>query len=70
MQSETIARIRARRAALVAQFDSARLQYADMEEAIKEQQQSLALLQRSLDAMHGGLRELDALLTELEKEPT
>lgn len=56
--------IEARRAALAAQHKEARLQYAELEKAIEQQQQLLAQLQRNLDAMHGGLQELDALLEE------
>jgi hypothetical protein len=63
-----ISRIRTRRATLIIQLGGARLQYADLEETIKGQQQSLALLQRNLDAMHGGLQELDGLLAEIESE--
>lgn len=65
--ADLVTRIRARRDALDAQSQAARLQYADLEEAIRQQQQSLALLQRNLDAMHGGLQELDALLITLEE---
>lgn len=65
--ADTIVRIRARRDALDAQSQAARLQYADLEEAIRQQQRDLALLQRNLDAMHGGLQELDALLITLEE---
>jgi septation ring formation regulator EzrA len=54
-------RIRARRAALAAQMEQAQQQYSELE-------QTLALLQRNIDAMHGGVQELDALLAELEKE--
>jgi len=50
-----IAAIRARREALAAQLEQGKAQYAQMEQA-------LALLQRNLDAMHGGLQELSALL--------
>jgi septal ring factor EnvC (AmiA/AmiB activator) len=66
--ADLIGRIRERRATLTAQLDGARLQYADLEETIKGQQQALALLQRNLDAMHGGLQELDGLLAELEQD--
>lgn len=47
--------IRARRDALAAQIEEGKQQYAQLEHA-------LAMLQRNLDAMHGGLQELDALL--------
>lgn len=57
-------RIQARRAALAEQSAQARLQYADLEEAIKQQQAALAALQRNLDAMYGGMQELGALLGE------
>jgi uncharacterized coiled-coil protein SlyX len=50
-------RIRARRAALVAQMAEAQQQY-DQAEA------TLRLLGRNLDAMQGGLQELDNLLAE------
>lgn len=65
-----IDQIRARRVALVTQMDVARLQHADLEETIKQQQQTLAMLQRNLDAMHGGLQELDALLTTFDQGDT
>ena len=57
--ADLITRIRVRRDALAAQQAEAQRQYAEMEQA-------LTLLQRNLDAMHGGLQELDALLAELE----
>lgn len=50
--------IRARRATLAAQKVQAEQQYAELE-------RTLLLLQRNIDAMHGGLQELDALLAEL-----
>lgn len=50
-----IARIQARRAALVEQIAEARQQYDQLE-------QTLQALDRQMCAMHGGLQELDALL--------
>lgn len=69
--AELIAYIRARRAALDTQSKGARLEYAELEETIKQQQRDLALLQRNLDAMHGAMQELEALLAELtdKEEP-
>lgn len=52
-----IDRTRARRAALAAQLAQAQQQYAELE-------QTLAMLDRQMCAMHGGLQELDALLAE------
>lgn len=49
--------IRARRDALAAQLAEGQQQYQQLENA-------LAMLQRNLDAMHGGLQELEALLQE------
>jgi transposase len=54
------ARIQARRDALAAQMESAKQQYAELEQALN-------LLQRNIDAMHGGLQELDALLKDDEE---
>lgn len=51
--------IRARRAALAEQAEQAQAEYATLEQAI-------ALLGRNIDAMHGGLQELDGLLAVLE----
>lgn len=48
-------RLRARRAELAAQMEQAQQEYAQIEAM-------LAQLQRNIDAMHGGLQELDALL--------
>ncbi len=50
--------IRARRAELAAQMEEAQRQYATMEEQLR-------LLGRNLDAMHGGIQELDTLLARL-----
>lgn len=50
-----IAQIQARRDALAAQKAEAEAQYSQLEQA-------LALLGRNIDAMHGGIQELDALL--------
>lgn len=52
--------IRARRDALAAQMAEARQQYTKLEA-------TLAVLDRNLCAMHGGLQELDALLAEAER---
>ena len=65
MNDDPIARIRARRATLTAQADKAELEYARLEEQIKQQQQALALLGRNLDAAQGAMQELDSLLEEL-----
>jgi len=54
--------IQARRASLAEKMAEAQQQYAELES-------TLALLQRNLDAMHGGLQELDALLAELREAP-
>lgn len=51
-----IERIKTRREALAAQLETAKAQYAQIE-------RTLAQLGRSMDAMQGGLQELDALLT-------
>lgn len=53
-------RIRARRDALAAQLAKARQQYNEFE-------RTLQALDRELAAMHGGLQELDALLTDDEE---
>jgi uncharacterized protein YlxW (UPF0749 family) len=50
-------RVRARRAALVAQMAEAQQQYAQLEQTLQQ-------LGRNLDAMQGGLQELDNLLAE------
>lgn len=56
--------IKARRDALAAQMGQAQQEYNQLE-------QMLAELQRNLDAMHGGIQELDALLiVEPELPPT
>jgi hypothetical protein len=52
--------IRARRAALAAQMAEAQQQYTAIEEQLR-------LLGRNLDAMHGGLQELDALIEQTER---
>lgn len=52
--------IRARRDALAAQFEQAQAEYQQVEDL-------LANLQRSIDAMHGGLQELDGLLAAIEE---
>lgn len=54
-----IDRITARRASLAAQMDAAKAQYAQLEA-------QLHALGRNLDAMQGGLQELDALITAAE----
>lgn len=64
--ADLVSCIRTRRAALEAQARRARLEYADLEEEIRQQQHDLALLQRNLDAMHGGLQELDELLRMMQ----
>lgn len=53
--------IRARRAALAAQAAQAEAEYAQIAAL-------LAGLQRSIDAMHGGIQELDALLATIDQE--
>jgi phage shock protein A len=55
-------RVRARRAALVAQMAEAQQQYAQLEQTLQQ-------LGRNLDAMQGGLQELDALLAEPIDDP-
>ncbi len=55
--SHILAAIQARRAALAAQLAQAQQEYQQVEQA-------LALLQRQIDTMHGGLLELDALLAD------
>ena len=54
--------ILARRDALRERAEQAKAEYAQLE-------QMLAHLQRSIDAMHGGLLELDALLADLKETP-
>lgn len=54
------AQIQQRRDALNAQRQQAEQQYNTLEA-------QLALLQRNIDAMHGGVQELDDLLQELNK---
>lgn len=61
-QRRDIAQIRTRRQALAEQAEQAKAEYAELE-------RSLGLLGRNLDAMHGGLQELDALLAELGSTP-
>jgi chromosome segregation ATPase len=56
-----IERIRARRAELARQLETAQRQYNELET-------TLNALDRQLCAMHGGLQELDALLLEGEGE--
>lgn len=56
MDHDVLEKIRARRDALRAQMETAKAQYGDLERA-------LALLQRNIDAMHGGLQELESLIT-------
>jgi uncharacterized protein YlxW (UPF0749 family) len=55
-------RVRARRAALVAQMAEAQQQYAQLEQTLQQ-------LGRNLDAMQGGLQELDSLLAEQIDDP-
>jgi phage shock protein A len=55
-------RVRARRAALVAQMAEAQQQYAQLEQTLQQ-------LGRNLDAMQGGLQELDSLLAEPIDDP-
>lgn len=57
--SDLTQHIQDRRAALAAQMEQARQEYARLE-------QMLMTLGRNLDAMHGGVQELDALIEELE----
>lgn len=58
----------ARRAALIAQMERKRLEYADLEEDIKQRQQELARRQRAIDVLHGGVLELELLLSQLEED--
>jgi len=53
--ADLTAAIRARREFLAAQLEQGKEQYLELE-------QMLALLQRNLDAIQGGIQELDALL--------
>lgn len=55
--------IRARRDALATQMNETKAQYDQLEATLK-------LLGRNLDAMQGGLKELDALLKETPGTPT
>lgn len=55
--------IRARRDALAAQLEQGKAEYQQVEDL-------LVNLQRNLDAMHGGLQELDALLVAIDQEGT
>jgi len=59
-----IDRIQARRDALAAQLDRARLIYADLEVQRDRTIRAIVELQRQLDAMSGGLQELEGLLEE------
>jgi hypothetical protein len=54
--------IQSRRDALQAQLDAGRLAYADLEVRRDQAIRALKELSRHLDAMAGGLQELDALL--------
>jgi len=56
--------IRARRDALQQQLDRGRLIYGELELARDRALEQLADLQRELDAMYGGLQELDRLLAQ------
>lgn len=58
------ARITDRRATLAAQLDHGRLVFADMEAQRDQAIAALAQLQRQLDALAGGLQELDALIAD------
>lgn len=63
-----IDRITARRDALQAQIDRVRLIYADLEVQRDQALSLLARAQRELDAMAGGLQELQALLAAAREE--
>ena len=57
-----IEHIRARRASLAAEIETAKAEYEQVE-------QMLADLRRSIDMQVGGLKELDQLLFEVEEAP-
>jgi chromosome segregation ATPase len=65
---QVIDRITARRDALQAQIDRVRLIYADLEVQRDQALSLLARAQRELDAMAGGLQELQALLAAAREE--